>query len=249
MERESGAKIAIRGKGSIKPGKSTKPVPGEDDDLHVLITADNEKSIRIATEMVDRLLVPIEEGKNDLKREQLRELAKLHGTLRDSDVQQAPVIDADKQGTLYDKLKSLGKHSNRPKMLMGEGQQSGTYDPQLEAFLREVDPTGENPNLSSAMAQQYQQQQQQQQVQDNRPPWETVDTALIVMDPYYAHYATLIAFPQIAAAMQMQQPDMQQQQYAYGQQTTTSYPQYGQDAYGMNANMAPPGMGTEGAPW
>ncbi len=33
--------------------------------------------------MIDQLLVPIDEGKNEWKRKQLRELAEINGTLRD----------------------------------------------------------------------------------------------------------------------------------------------------------------------
>jgi hypothetical protein len=84
MERESRAKIAIRGKGSIKYGKDKlKKQEGDDDNLHVYIAADNDKSLKMASDMVEKLLIPVEEGKNELKRDQLRELARIHGTLRD----------------------------------------------------------------------------------------------------------------------------------------------------------------------
>jgi splicing factor 1 len=86
MERETGTKIAIRGKGSAKEGKGRKnnqPTPGEDDDLHVLITGDTDEQLEKATAMVKKLLVPVDEGLNDHKREQLRELAEINGTLRD----------------------------------------------------------------------------------------------------------------------------------------------------------------------
>eukprot|EP00002_Diphylleia_rotans_P002589 TRINITY_DN11638_c0_g1_i1.p1 TRINITY_DN11638_c0_g1~~TRINITY_DN11638_c0_g1_i1.p1 ORF type:complete len:532 (-),score=107.96 TRINITY_DN11638_c0_g1_i1:148-1743(-) len=89
MERESGAKIAIRGRGSVKEGKSRKDGklnPGEDEKLHVLLIADNDDQIRKAEKMIRSLLVPIEEGKNEHKRQQLRELASINGTLRDDDI-------------------------------------------------------------------------------------------------------------------------------------------------------------------
>ena len=82
MERESGAKIAIRGKGSMKDGKgrmSGKVNPGDDKPLHVLLTADTTESLDSAEEMVRKLLVPVEEGKNEHKRKQLEELARING--------------------------------------------------------------------------------------------------------------------------------------------------------------------------
>ena len=86
MEKETGAKIAIRGKGSVKEGrvrKDMKPDPSEDDDLHVLITADTDDALEKASGMIEKLLVPVEEDLNEHKRRQLRELAELNGTLRD----------------------------------------------------------------------------------------------------------------------------------------------------------------------
>jgi len=86
MEKETGCKIAIRGKGSVKEGKSKKGDqynPADDDKLHVLITADSQISLEKAAKMIQDLLVPVEEGKNEHKKKQLRELAEINGTLRD----------------------------------------------------------------------------------------------------------------------------------------------------------------------
>jgi hypothetical protein len=180
MEKESGAKVAIRGKGSTKPGKHNKPTPGEDDDLHVLITADNERSIRVASEMVDKLLTPIDEGRNDLKREQLRELARLHGTLRDTDTRST--FDQGNE-SLYDRLKTLGK-KNAAKQ-QEQGPQAQAYDPQLEAFLRDVETA--DPTLKEGAAMQGTGAMGGPATDSSRPPWENVDTALVAMDPYYAY--------------------------------------------------------------
>jgi len=83
MERETGTKIAIRGRGSLKEGKVNKQQYQDDDDLHVLVTADTEDQLEKAANEVRKLLVPVEEGKNEHKRQQLRELAEINGTLRD----------------------------------------------------------------------------------------------------------------------------------------------------------------------
>ena len=48
MQQESGAKIALRGRGSVKDGRAGRAGladPGDNEDLHVLITADTEDSL------------------------------------------------------------------------------------------------------------------------------------------------------------------------------------------------------------
>ncbi|WVQ65790.1 branchpoint-bridging protein [Kwoniella botswanensis] len=92
MERESGAKISIRGKGSVKEGKGR---PGdfpedEQDELHCLITADTEDKVKGCVALINRVIetaASTPEGQNDHKRNQLRELASLNGTLRDDENQ------------------------------------------------------------------------------------------------------------------------------------------------------------------
>lgn len=85
MEKETGCKIAIRGKGSVKEGRSKRDgqgagAPDENDQLHVLLTADNDVQLDKATKVINDLLVPIDEGQNEHKRAQLRELAEINGT-------------------------------------------------------------------------------------------------------------------------------------------------------------------------
>lgn len=56
MEKETGAKIIIRGKGSVKEGKvgrkDGQPLPGEDEPLHAYITATNPEHVKKAVERV-----------------------------------------------------------------------------------------------------------------------------------------------------------------------------------------------------
>lgn len=90
MEKETGAKIVIRGKGSVKEGRlqqkrDLKPDPSENEDLHVLVEAENEDALERAAGMVEKLLQPVDEGLNEHKRAQLRELAALNGTIRDDE--------------------------------------------------------------------------------------------------------------------------------------------------------------------
>lgn len=56
MERETGAKIIIRGKGSVKEGKvgrkDGQPLPGEDEPLHAYVTASHPESVKKAVDRV-----------------------------------------------------------------------------------------------------------------------------------------------------------------------------------------------------
>lgn len=56
MEKETGAKIIIRGKGSVKEGKvgrkDGQPLPGEDEPLHAFITASNPECVKKAVDKV-----------------------------------------------------------------------------------------------------------------------------------------------------------------------------------------------------
>ena len=85
LQQDSGAKIAIRGKGSVKGGTVSRVHNNQEEDLHVLITADEEPKILklcvLVKEVMDKAInAPV--GQNDLKRNQLRDLAVLNGTLR-----------------------------------------------------------------------------------------------------------------------------------------------------------------------
>lgn len=92
LERDSGAKIVIRGKGSVKEGKSKgvdgQPAPGEDDPLHAMITGINDEQVKIAVDRIREIVrqgIEVPENRNDLRRTQLRQLAMLNGTLREND--------------------------------------------------------------------------------------------------------------------------------------------------------------------
>jgi len=92
MEKDTGAKIIIRGKGSVKEGKvgrkDGQPLPGEDEPLHAFITASNPESVKKAVDKIKEVIkqgIEVPEGHNDLRRMQLRELAQLNGTLRETD--------------------------------------------------------------------------------------------------------------------------------------------------------------------
>lgn len=78
MEKETGARILLRGKGSAKIPR--KPDPSDNDELHVYIEAGDQNSLDAAVAMIEKLLIPLEI--NEHKRAQLQELARLRGTLK-----------------------------------------------------------------------------------------------------------------------------------------------------------------------
>ncbi|XP_058056941.1 protein held out wings isoform X1 [Anopheles bellator] len=100
LEQETGCKIMVRGKGSMRDKKKEDANRGKpnwehlSDDLHVLITVEdteNRASIKLkrALEEVKKLLVPHAEGEDELKKRQLMELAIINGTYRDSSAKAA----------------------------------------------------------------------------------------------------------------------------------------------------------------
>ncbi|KAF0976041.1 hypothetical protein FDP41_004717 [Naegleria fowleri] len=118
LEKESGAKIAVRGKGSVKPGKIPAKSFGDEENLHVLITAEDEDSVEKAAEMIKRLLIPVEEGTNELKKEQLRELARQRGFtiegMSDAELGAAVEDGGGESADFIAKLQSYGLNQHMP---------------------------------------------------------------------------------------------------------------------------------------
>ncbi|MES1903279.1 MAG: Splicing factor 1, partial [Paramarteilia canceri] len=87
MEEESGAKIIIRGRGSVKEGKlggQEMMLPGSDEPLHAYITANHHDSIAKAQTRINRIIeeaVDSPEGENTLRSKQMNQLAVLNGTV------------------------------------------------------------------------------------------------------------------------------------------------------------------------
>ncbi|KAF8008570.1 hypothetical protein BT93_K2285 [Corymbia citriodora subsp. variegata] len=71
MEKETRARISLRGAGSFARGKHAS----ENDDLHVYIEADNQESLDAAAGMVEKLLIPVDARMNDHKQAQLEEFS------------------------------------------------------------------------------------------------------------------------------------------------------------------------------
>ncbi|KAG7235446.1 hypothetical protein INR49_002677 [Caranx melampygus] len=63
-------------------------LPGEDEPLHALVTANTMENVKKAVEQIRNILkqgIETPEDQNDLRKMQLRELARLNGTLREDD--------------------------------------------------------------------------------------------------------------------------------------------------------------------
>ncbi|KAI1714174.1 splicing factor 1 helix-hairpin domain-containing protein [Ditylenchus destructor] len=92
LEAETGCKIIIRGKGSVKEGKLGRregPLPGENEPLHAYITGTDHATIKKGCEKIREIInaaLMIPDGQNELRKLQLRELAVLNGTLRPEDL-------------------------------------------------------------------------------------------------------------------------------------------------------------------
>lgn len=89
MERESGAKISIRGRGSVKEGKG-RMGDEEEEEMHCVVTGDDETKVKRCVKLINLVIetaASTPEAQNDHKRNQLRELAALNGTLRDDENQ------------------------------------------------------------------------------------------------------------------------------------------------------------------
>ena len=96
LEQETGCKIMVRGRGSMRDKKKEELNRGKpnwehlNDELHVLITVEDTENratmkMQRAVEEVKKLLVPAD-GEDELKKRQLMELAIINGTYRDSTV-------------------------------------------------------------------------------------------------------------------------------------------------------------------
>ncbi|KAK6730903.1 hypothetical protein RB195_007399 [Necator americanus] len=105
LEQETGCKIMVRGRGSMRDKKKEELNRGKpnwehlSEDLHVLIQCEdtpNRARVKLAraVEEVKKLLVPAPEGEDELKRKQLMELAIINGTYRSATEQAAAAAAA-----------------------------------------------------------------------------------------------------------------------------------------------------------
>eukprot|EP01116_Phalansterium_solitarium_P018852 TRINITY_DN5118_c0_g1_i1.p1 TRINITY_DN5118_c0_g1~~TRINITY_DN5118_c0_g1_i1.p1 ORF type:complete len:448 (+),score=148.91 TRINITY_DN5118_c0_g1_i1:145-1488(+) len=147
MERDTGCKIVIRGKGSVKEGKTGGKVnPGDDDKLHVLITAETDEQLTKASRLINELLVPMDENLNKHKQAQLRELAEINGTVRDrhwfAQEEQSftrPTVKCEWCGEVSHASSDC---MHKGKRAVTDERRKDTIDSEYDAFLDEIGEAG-----------------------------------------------------------------------------------------------------------
>ncbi|KAH7537830.1 hypothetical protein FEM48_Zijuj03G0134800 [Ziziphus jujuba var. spinosa] len=151
MEKETGAKIVIRGKGSVKEGRlqqkrDLKPDPSENEDLHVLVEAETQEALDAAAGMVEKLLQPVDEYACPSRTSTFKSdvLCKICGDGGH------PTIDCPVKGTTGKKMDD--EYQNFLAELGGTGPESATK--QTPTLALGPGTTGSNPpwtnNASSA---------------------------------------------------------------------------------------------------
>ncbi|KAH3863263.1 splicing factor 1-like [Dreissena polymorpha] len=198
LEKETGAKIIIRGKGSVKDGKigrkDGQPLPGEDEPLHAYVTANNPENVCKAVEKIKSIIkesVEVPEGQNDLRKQQLRELALLNGTLRENDglaklkqIQQAQTIltntiictNCGGAGHLGKDCKQARPGDTYRNMQMETPSDKAKMDSEYMSLMAELGEGPPPPKQNNMLPRQplnqhhHHQQQQSHQSRFNQPP-------------------------------------------------------------------------------
>ena len=141
MERESGCKIVIRGKGAIKDGcgrHDGRPLGPEDEEpMHVLIEGPDEETVERGQKIVEVVLNPYSEDAVAAKEKQMRELAILNGTLKDEDNSVANWGNRAQQGALFPGSRGLPPPPSGTLPLPPSGS-SGLMDHEYANFMAEL---------------------------------------------------------------------------------------------------------------
>lgn len=186
MEAESGAKISIRGKGSLKEGKNDPAsLAAAEEELHALVTGDSSERVARAARYIRDVIETASstpEAANELKRQQLRELAALNGTLRESE----DIICANCGQPGHRRYECTERRSvtasticricggaghlasdcaykNDPDMVQASRKRAEQIDNEYEAFMSEIgisskkqkDAANEAPDYGAASSSQY----------------------------------------------------------------------------------------------
>lgn len=112
LEKQTGCKIMIRGKGSMRDKNKELANKGKpnwehlNDELHVLINVHDTPArarakLERAVEEINKLLKPCSEAEDELKKRQLMELAILNGTYRDSSPKPQNVLTSGANSQFY----------------------------------------------------------------------------------------------------------------------------------------------------
>ncbi|XP_076307730.1 protein held out wings-like isoform X2 [Tachypleus tridentatus] len=121
LEQETGCRIMVRGKGSMRDKKKEEQYKGKPnyehlaEELHVLIQVEdtpNRATLKMehAVKEVKKLLVPVTEGEDELKKRQLMELAIIRGTYRESGTK----LNRPETPRLMTPQMTLGNHLRMP---------------------------------------------------------------------------------------------------------------------------------------
>lgn len=96
LENTNKCRIFIRGRGSVKEGRANATSAGsarrdvppnrEEEELHVIVTAEGEDDLERGCTAVQKLLIPLNDEDNEHKQRQLLILAELNGTLREGEI-------------------------------------------------------------------------------------------------------------------------------------------------------------------
>jgi len=81
LQKESGCKIAIRGRGAYGNKINRIPQPDDHMPMHIFISASEEASVKKAESLIKDLLTITTETENETKAKQFRQLALIHGSL------------------------------------------------------------------------------------------------------------------------------------------------------------------------
>ncbi|KAK8960185.1 KH domain-containing protein SPIN1 [Platanthera guangdongensis] len=153
MEEDTGATILLRGK-----SLSRKEEGSYLDEDHVLIGADNQIYFDDAVRMVEKLLIPVDDRHNYHKVAQLRELAKIRGTLMEGKTHLTKKDPLQSGSLPFQSSASLGKNAD----ILGEkklgitvtGTPSSSLNlnstnyPGFTAITRKIPETNSWPPLS-----------------------------------------------------------------------------------------------------
>ncbi|XP_044008294.1 protein held out wings-like isoform X10 [Aphidius gifuensis] len=194
LEQETGCKIMVRGKGSMRDKKKEEQNRGKPnwehltDELHVLLTVEdteNRATLKLAraVEEVKKLLVPVQaDGEDELKKRQLMELAIINGTYRDSNTKVANQAVCEE-----DWRRAAAVAAETQRLLPGLGSQMRQQQAPLGAPLI-LSPRISVPTTAASL------------LNGSAPPGSLLsagDPHGLIYSPYadYANYAALAASP------------------------------------------------------
>ncbi|XP_023248250.1 protein held out wings isoform X2 [Copidosoma floridanum] len=201
LEQETGCKIMVRGKGSMRDKKKEEQNRGKPnwdhltDELHVLLTVEdteNRAQLKLAraVEEVKKLLVPAD-GEDELKKRQLMELAIINGTYRDSNTKIAAATAFDLAAADEEWRRVVAASAETQRLLPGLGTQMRTTSAPLGAPLI-LSPRISVPTTAASI------------LNGSAPPGSALlsagDPHGLIYAPYadYANYAALASSPLLA---------------------------------------------------